>query len=69
MRKKDIVVLGKGPTQGLDDISKRQKINILLILQKKKKHFCLSVHFNGSNSFFFVNATEIYHFKAKKNLK
>ena len=27
--------------------------------------FCLSLHYNGSNSFLFVNATKIYQFKAK----
>ena len=27
--------------------------------------FSLSLHYNGSNSFLFVNATKIYQFKAK----
>ena len=27
--------------------------------------FCLSLHYNGANSYFFVNGTEIYKFKAK----
>ena len=26
---------------------------------------CLSLHYNGSNSYLFVNGTEIYKFKAK----
>ena len=30
-----------------------------------KKKFCLSLHFNGANSYLFVNGTEIYKFKAK----
>ena len=30
-----------------------------------KKKFCLSRHYNGGNSFLFVNGTEIYKFKAK----
>ena len=30
-----------------------------------KKTFCLSVHYNGPNSYLFVNGTEIYKFKAK----
>ena len=29
------------------------------------KKFCLSLHFNGANSYLFVNRTEIYKFKAK----
>ena len=30
-----------------------------------KKKFCLSLHYNGANSYLFVNSTEIYKFKAK----
>ena len=30
-----------------------------------KKKFCLSLHYNGGNSYLFVNGTEFYKFKAK----
>ena len=30
-----------------------------------KKKFCLSLHYNGKNSYLFVNGTEIIKFKAK----
>ena len=30
----------------------------------KKKKFCFSLHYNGANSYLFVNGTEIYKFKA-----
>ena len=30
-----------------------------------KKRFCLSLHYNESNSYLFVNGTEIIKFKAK----
>ena len=30
-----------------------------------KKKFCLSLHYNGTNSYLFVNGTEIIKFKAK----
>ena len=30
-----------------------------------KKKFCLSLHYNGANSYLFVNVTEICKFKAK----
>ena len=30
-----------------------------------KKKFCLSLHYNGEDSYLFVNSTEIYKFKAK----
>ena len=43
-----------------------QKKCIELILQKKKNtKFCLSLHYNGANSYLFVNGTEIIKFKAK----
>ena len=32
-----------------------------------KKKFCLSLHYNRENSYFFVNGTEIYKFKAKES--
>ena len=31
----------------------------------RKKKFCLSFHYNGANSYLFVNGTEIIKFKAK----
>ena len=36
-------------------------------MQKKltRKLFWLSLHYNGENSYLFVNGTEIYKFKAK----
>ena len=30
-----------------------------------KKKFYLSLHYNGANSYLFVNGTEIYEFKTK----
>ena len=29
------------------------------------KKFCLSLHYNGANSYLFVNSKEIHKFKAK----
>ena len=62
---KHILILGKGPTQGLGEhsltVEKMYSINFTLT----KKRFCLSLHYNGANSYLFVNGTEIYRFKAK----
>ena len=33
-----------------------------------KKKFCLSLHYNGANSYLFVNGTEIYKFKDSETL-
>ena len=63
-KKKDILVLEKGPTQGLEHtITAEKKYSINFTVTNK--NFCLSFHYNGSNSFLFVNGTEIYKFKAK----
>ena len=48
------MILGKGPTQGLEHT-----------LTADKKEFCLSLHYNGANSYLFVNDQEIHKFKAK----
>ena len=32
-----------------------------------RKKFCLSLHYNGANSYLFVNGTEICKFKAKNS--
>ena len=31
---------------------------------RSNRKFCLSLHYTGSNSFLFLNATKIYQFKA-----
>ena len=63
-KKKDIFVLGKGPIQGLEDTLTAEKLYSINFTVTKKK-FCLSLHYNGANSYLFVNGTEIYKFKAK----
>ena len=63
-RKKDILILGKGPTQGLKHTLSAEKMYSINFTEHNKK-FCLSLHYNGANSYLFVNGTEIYKFKAK----
>ena len=63
-KKKDILILGKRPTQGLEHTLTAEKMCSINFIVTKKK-FCLSLHYNGENSYLFVNGTEIYKFKAK----
>ena len=63
-RKKDILILGKGPTQGLEHTLTAEKMYSINFTVTKNK-FCLSLHYNRANSYLFVNGTEIYKFKAK----
>ena len=64
-KKKDILILGEGPKQAWDDtilaVEKKYWINFT----EHNKKFCLCLHYNGANSYFFVSGTEIYEFKAK----
>ena len=63
-KKKDILILGVGPTQELEHTliaEKMYSINFTVT----NVQFCLSLHYNGANSYLFVNSTEIYKFKAK----
>ena len=63
-KKKDILVLGIGPTQGLEHTLTAEKMYFINFTVTEKK-FCLSLHYNGANSYLFVNDAEIYKFKAK----
>ena len=63
-KENNILVLGKGPTQGLEHTLTAEKMYFINFTVVRKK-FCLSLHCNGANSYLFVNGTEIYKFKAK----
>ena len=64
IKKKDILVLGKGPIQGLEKKLTAEKMYSMNLTVTKNK-FCISLHYNGANSHLFVNDIEIYKFKAK----
>ena len=59
-----IIVIGKGPTQGLEHTLTAEKMYSINFTVTKKK-FCLSLHCNEANSYLFVDGIEIYKFKAK----
>ena len=62
---KNILILGEGFTQGLEDTTlyaeKMYSINFIAT----RKKFCLSLNYNRDNSYLFANGTEIIRFKAK----
>ena len=63
IRKKDILVLGIGPTQGLEHTLTSEKMYSINFTITNIK-FCLSLHYNGANSYLFMKGVEIYKFKA-----
>ena len=52
---KDILILGIGPTQGLGEHSLTAEKMYSINFTKEYTKFCLSLHYNGANSYLFVN--------------
>ena len=63
-RNKNILVLGEVPTQSLDDAAVTAEAKYPVNFTESGKRFLLSLNFNGSNTFLFVNEV-----KKKINLK
>ena len=62
---KDILILGRGPTQRLNNTTLTAETLHLTNFTRPGIKVCLSLHYKGNNSFSFVNATKMYQFKAK----
>ena len=65
-RKNSFLVLGEGPTFGINwsfgSPEKTSKINF----SKANTKFCLSLHYNIDNSYLFVNGQEIFIFQSRQ---
>ena len=67
-REKAILIVGKGPTQALQQTLSAEKMYSINFTYKKKNNMlCLSLHYNRANSYWFVNGEEIIKFKAKNS--
>ena len=62
---KDVLILGKGPTQGFGEHSLTAEKMYSVKFTDNGDKYCLSLHYDGANSYLFVNGTEIKKFKAK----
>ena len=51
--------------KGLDNTSLTAETKYSINFSRSERKFCLSLHYNGSNSFLLIVATKIHHFKAK----
>ena len=56
---KGILILGKGPTHGLGEHSLTAEKMYSVNFTDHKEKYCLTWHYNGGNSYLFVNGTEI----------
>ena len=63
---KDILILGKGPTRGLDETTLTAEAQYSINLSRSNRKFCLNLHYNGSNSFLFVNPTKNISIQSKR---
>ena len=62
---KNVLVLGKDFIQGIDHTTIFAEEMHSINFTKTNTKFCLSLHYNGSNSYLFVNGKEIHKFKTK----
>ena len=66
-KEEDILILGEGPMQQLDDTTLTAEAKYPINFTQSGKRFVLSLHYNGSNSFLFVNDIKLHQFKAKNS--
>ena len=56
---KNILILDKGPTQGLEHALSAEKMYSINFIENNKR-FCLSLHYNETSTYLFVNGIKIY---------
>ena len=64
-KKQNILILGKDTIQGLSEHLLSAEKMYSINFSKTNTKFCLSLHYNGANSYLFVNGIEIHKFTAK----
>ena len=65
-KKKDILILGKGSTQGLNDAVLTGEAQYSINISRSNREFCLSLYYTGSNKFLFVYTTK--YINSKQNV-
>ena len=63
-KKKDNLILCKGPIKGVDDTTLTAEAQYSSSFSRSNRKLCLSLHYDGSRNFAFVNATKIYQITA-----
>ena len=58
-KQKDILILGFGPTQRLDDNTLSAEAQYLINFSRSNRKLCLNLHYNRRNSFLFVNVASV----------
>ena len=60
------LILGEGPTQGLDDTTLTAEAKYPINFTQSGKRFVVSLHYNVSNSFLFISATKTKYFQSSR---
>ena len=63
----NVLILGYGLTQEVNNTTIYAEKMYSPNFSAENKIFCLSLHYNGDNSYLFVNGKEVTKFKAKKS--
>ena len=64
-KKNNTLVLGKDFVQRINGTTVYAEKLDSINFTENNKNFCLSLHYNGANSYLFVNGTKIHKFEAK----
>ena len=64
-KKNNILALGKDFIQGINGTAIYPEKLYSINFTENNRKFCLSMHYNGANSYLFVSGTEIHKFKVK----
>ena len=64
-KRKNISILGEGPTQGLNDTTLTAEAIYSISFTQPNKRFVLSLNYNENSSFSFVNGTKYINSKLK----
>ena len=62
--KNKFLILGKGPTFGINGSFESKETKFSINFSKANRKYYLSLHYNGVNSYLFVNRKEIFEFQA-----
>ena len=66
-QQKNILIFPKSPTQGLYETTLYVEKEYSINFSEQHRKFCLSLHYNGANSYLFVKVAEIKNIKAKNS--
>ena len=59
-RKKDILIFGEGPADGLGDTTITAEAKYSVKITEYRKKICLSQHYSGANSFLYANGVKTH---------